>query len=194
MRLALASRMDTTFEQIDEHGWDQTDDRAKHLTVQLRIWLYLVFLEFKHSRSTGRLLLLRQDDIDFLDRNADRLLTLPYSITDDERLVANLKLTFIERQIILKSRAFRREDPIELRVAYVHQMREVLVARHQVVDARMGQCDLLASYPSGADPWPDYSCQISLADFLDSSKSASSPLRVDHVSRRQCLWRDSTRT
>jgi hypothetical protein len=47
MRLALAARMDTIFEQIDEHGWDKTDERAKHLTLQLRVWLYLIFLEFK---------------------------------------------------------------------------------------------------------------------------------------------------
>jgi hypothetical protein len=48
LRLALSARMETTFEQIDAHGWDKTDERAQRLTVQLRTWLYCVFLDFKY--------------------------------------------------------------------------------------------------------------------------------------------------
>ncbi|KAK4057290.1 hypothetical protein OIO90_001787 [Microbotryomycetes sp. JL221] len=139
LRLALSRRMENTFELIQEHGPQQTDDRAKYLTSQLRLWLYLVFLEFKHTRSTGRLILLRQEDVDFLDDNADKLLSLPHSIPDDRRTVANLKLTFVERRILLKARTFQPDGDIEARVLFFNQTRDLLLARHQTYDAKLAE-------------------------------------------------------
>ncbi|KAM0789237.1 hypothetical protein ACM66B_000080 [Microbotryomycetes sp. NB124-2] len=162
LRLALSVRFETTFELLEEHGWDKTDDRARHLTSQLRLWLYLVFLEFKHTRSTGRLILLRQEDVDYLDDNADRLHTLPFSIPDDRRTVANLKLTFVERRILLKARTFARDDDIPARVAFFNQTRDLLLARHQTYDAKLGQPFLSIALINLADSivWSEQSAEV----------------------------------
>ncbi|KDE07616.1 hypothetical protein MVLG_02081 [Microbotryum lychnidis-dioicae p1A1 Lamole] len=134
LRLALSARLDTTFAQIDARGWDLKDERARQLTVQLRTWLYCVFLEFKHSRCTDRMIILRQQDVDVLRGNADRLLQMPFSIKNDLRTVANLKLTFIERGIMETGRTLAREQDVFKHLAYIRETREALTRWHADYD------------------------------------------------------------
>ncbi|SCV69884.1 BQ2448_1278 [Microbotryum intermedium] len=134
LRLALSARLDTTFAQIDARGWDLKDERARQLTVQLRTWLYCVFLEFKHSRCTDRMIILRQQDVDVLRGNADRLLQMPFSIKNDLRTVANLKLTFIERGIMETGRMLAHEQDVFKHLAYIKETREALTIWHADYD------------------------------------------------------------
>ncbi|GAA5854092.1 hypothetical protein JCM8547_008222 [Rhodosporidiobolus lusitaniae] len=100
LRLALSARFDTTWEQIEAHGVEKTDEKARRLTAQFRTWNYVLQLDFKHSRYSGRQLLVQQEDLDAVIANADKLITLPLAQFTDIRHVGNLRLIGIEREIL----------------------------------------------------------------------------------------------
>lgn len=55
LRLALAARFETTWEQIVVHGETKMDEKARRLTAQLRCFLYVLQLDFKQCASSSSL-------------------------------------------------------------------------------------------------------------------------------------------
>ncbi|GAA6032620.1 hypothetical protein JCM8097_004842 [Rhodosporidiobolus ruineniae] len=128
-RLALSARFDSTWSQIQAHGVDKTDEKAQRLTAQFRTWIYILQLEFKHSRYLGRMVLIQQHHFDTALAEADKLLSLPLSNLLDVRHVANLRLVGIERQILNEVAQLDRDGAdFSQRVAYVHEKAKILAS------------------------------------------------------------------
>lgn len=136
LRLALVAKLDTTVEQIEAHGWSQTDEKAQRLTAQLRTWIYIVTINAQHERNLGRMTMLRQEDVDALVSHADRALSLPFATSSDFRHVANLRLGSIVRTIIHETAALTRESPAfgDL-ISYVYEKKQILQDWHAHYDA-----------------------------------------------------------
>lgn len=137
LRLALVAKLDTTVEQIEEHGWTKTDERAQRLTAQLRTWIYIVTINAQHERNLGRMTLMRQEDIDALMSSADRALSLPFAISSDFRHVANLRLGSIVRSIIHETAALAQhpEPAFGELISYLYEKKQVLQDWHAHYDA-----------------------------------------------------------
>ncbi|KAM0753791.1 hypothetical protein T439DRAFT_163522 [Meredithblackwellia eburnea MCA 4105] len=146
VRMAHAARYETCWERLERHGWHQTDDTARRLTAQARAYLYAVFLDFKHSRYTGRVIPLRQEDMDRLQQNIDRFLTLPLILPNDHRHVANFHYIAIERRIIEDSKRLEL-DPLEHQLAYVSKTVEELRSLYGKYDASASEHFAELSYP-----------------------------------------------
>lgn len=99
MRLALCARYDTAYARLLAHE-DKGDETGRHLTAQLRAYLYAMFLDFKHSRYSGRAIPSRLEDVQILASYADELLALPHTLPNDHRNVANLKYVLWERKVL----------------------------------------------------------------------------------------------
>ncbi|GAA6002942.1 hypothetical protein JCM10207_001911 [Rhodosporidiobolus poonsookiae] len=135
LRLALAARLDKTLDEIEAHGWDKTDDKARRLTHQLRCWVYILYLDLKHSRYTGRMILVQRHDLDAVINKAERALGLPFAIFTDIRHFANLALVGIERQILHETGVMAKTDAsFAQQVAYVHEKRAQLQKWHEYWD------------------------------------------------------------
>ncbi|BGP57068.1 hypothetical protein JCM8202v2_004706 [Rhodotorula sphaerocarpa] len=136
LRLALVAKLDTTVEQIEAHGWSQTDEKAQRLTAQLRTWIYIVTINAQHERNLGRMTMLLQEDVDALVSHADRALSLPFATSSDFRHVANLRLGSIVRTIIHETAALTRESPAfgDL-ISYVYEKKQILQDWHAHYDA-----------------------------------------------------------
>ncbi|GAA5925554.1 hypothetical protein JCM1841_006365 [Sporobolomyces salmonicolor] len=149
LRLALSARMETTFEQLAAHGWLKKDEKAFRLTTQLRAFMYLVFLDFKHSRYAGRMILFSLHDLDTLNSKVDRALSLPFVLPTDYRAVANLRLIWVERQIMEDTAKMSIADPgLVQQCAYVEEKRLVLRDWYEHYDG------LLATLEPSPLSWP----------------------------------------
>ncbi|GAA5826568.1 hypothetical protein JCM11251_002433 [Rhodosporidiobolus azoricus] len=149
LRLALSGRFETTWDQIEAHGIAKTDDKARRLTAQLRTWTYVLQLEYKHSRYSGRKIIVLREDLDKAISQADRLLTLPFAISSDVRHVANLRLVGIERQIMCETASMSPSDPnIAQQAAYVHSMASKLAEWHSHYD------NIIAAFEPSPLAWP----------------------------------------
>ncbi|KWU42446.1 hypothetical protein RHOSPDRAFT_36054 [Rhodotorula sp. JG-1b] len=150
LRLALVAKLDTTVEQIEEHGWTKTDERAQRLTAQLRTWIYIVTINAQHERNLGRMTLMRQEDIDALISAADRALSLPFAISSDFRHVANLRLGSIVRSIIHETAALAQhpEPAFGELISYLYEKKQVLQDWHAHYDA------LISSWQPSSMSWP----------------------------------------
>ncbi|GAA5953123.1 hypothetical protein JCM21900_006116 [Sporobolomyces salmonicolor] len=149
LRLALSARMETTFEQLAAHGWLKQDEKGRRLTAQLRAFIYLVFLDFKHSRYAGRMILFSLHDLDTLNSKVDRALSLPFVLPTDYRAVANLRLIWVERQIMEDTAKMSIADPgLVQQCAYVEEKRLVLRDWYEHYDG------LLATLEPSPLSWP----------------------------------------
>ncbi|GAA5891018.1 hypothetical protein JCM5296_007351 [Sporobolomyces johnsonii] len=149
LRLALSARMETTFEQLSAHGWLKQDEKARRLTAQLRAFLYLVFLDFKHSRYAGRMILFSLHDLDALNAKVDRALSLPFVLPTDYRAVGNVRLIWVERQIMEDTANMSIADPsLVQQCAYVEEKRQVLRDWYEHYDG------LLATLEPSPLSWP----------------------------------------
>ncbi|GAA5977988.1 hypothetical protein JCM11641_004349 [Rhodosporidiobolus odoratus] len=140
LRLALSARFETTWAQIEEHGFHQTDDKAQRLASQFRCWLYILQLDTKHSRYSGRLMLVQPGDLETTIQQADRFLSLPGAIQTDIRNVANLRLVGIERQIS-QDTARMGEAGLEQRLEYLHEIRGRITEWHAQYDHVLSQSE-----------------------------------------------------
>ncbi|GAA5891694.1 hypothetical protein JCM6882_006169 [Rhodosporidiobolus microsporus] len=149
LRLALSGRFETTWDQIEAHGIAKTDEKARRLTAQLRTWTYVLQLEYKHSRYSGRKIIVLREDLDKAISQADRLLTLPFAISSDVRHVANLRLVGIERQIMCETASMSPSEPnIAHQAAYVHEKAAKLLEWHSHYDA------IIAGFEPSPLAWP----------------------------------------
>ncbi|TNY20680.1 hypothetical protein DMC30DRAFT_416725 [Rhodotorula diobovata] len=149
LRLALSARMETAIEQIDAHGWQATDDKARRLTAQLRTWIYVVQLENQHSRNLGRMNLIDERDLDALVAQADRALSLPFAQGSDFRHVGNLRLSAIVRKIMQDTAAMAEKEPsFDEQVAYVSEKKQLLHDWYAHYD------NLIASWEPSTLSWP----------------------------------------
>jgi hypothetical protein len=137
------------------------------------------------------MILLRQQDVDFIEAHADKLHTMPFSTKSgqclrlfcwlgvrlakdsaplghaDQRNVANLKLTFIERKIIEKSRELRGSSNLTRHVQYVYETRQVISNWHAHYDA------LLAVHDPSPSPGRDEVTSGSVKKSTSSSPRTS---------------------
>ncbi|GAA5987946.1 hypothetical protein JCM10908_007281 [Rhodotorula pacifica] len=150
LRLALVAKLDTTVEQIEDHGWTKTDERAQRLTAQLRTWIYIVTINAQHERNLGRMILMRQEDIDTLMSQADRALSLPFAISSDFRHVANLRLGSIVRSIVLETAVLARQPQPAFGdlISYLYEKKQVLQDWHSHYDT------LISSWQPSQMSWP----------------------------------------
>ncbi|BGP16912.1 hypothetical protein JCM10213_007357 [Rhodosporidiobolus nylandii] len=148
LRLALSARFDTTWAQIEEHGVTKTDEKARRLVAQFRCWIYLLQLEFKHTRYSGRMVIIPQHDFDAAIQQADRLLTLPLTISTDVRHVANLRLVGIERSIMLDTAAMSDDSGLAQRCAYVSEKQAQILNWHAHYDA------IISTFEPSLLGWP----------------------------------------
>ncbi|BGP25338.1 hypothetical protein JCM10295v2_004261 [Rhodotorula toruloides] len=148
LRLALAVKLDTSFEQLEAHGWHQTDEKARRLTAQLRTWIYIVTLNAQHERNLGVMSLMRQEDVDALVERADRALSLPHAIGTDYRHIANLRLCSIVRIIMQDTAAMaQRPESIADQIAYYYEKAQLLNDWHTHYD------QLIAAYQPSPLAW-----------------------------------------
>ncbi|GAA5854849.1 hypothetical protein JCM9279_005537 [Rhodotorula babjevae] len=149
LRLALSARMETSIEQLEAHGWQATDDKARRLTAQLRTWIYAVQLENQHSRNLGRMNLIDERDLDALVAQADRALSLPFAQGSDYRHVGNLRLSAIVRKIMQETAALAdKATPFDEQVAYVSEKKQLLHDWYAHYD------NLIASWEPSTLAWP----------------------------------------
>lgn len=148
LRLALAAKLDTSFEQLEAHGWHQTDEKARRLTAQLRTWIYIVTLNAQHERNLGVMSLMRQEDVDALVDRADRALSLPHAIGTDYRHIANLRLCSIVRVIMQDTAAMaQRPESTADQIAYFYEKAQLLNDWYTHYD------QLIASYQPSPLAW-----------------------------------------
>ncbi|KPV77603.1 uncharacterized protein RHOBADRAFT_51436 [Rhodotorula graminis WP1] len=149
LRLALSARMETSIEQLEAHGWQATDDKARRLTAQLRTWIYAVQLENQHSRNLGRMNLIDERDLDALVAQADRALSLPFAQGSDYRHVGNLRLSAIVRKIMQETAVLAdKATPFDEQVAYVSEKKQILHDWYAHYD------NLIASWEPSTLAWP----------------------------------------
>ncbi|GAA6049725.1 hypothetical protein JCM3770_004428 [Rhodotorula araucariae] len=149
LRLALSARMETSIEQLEAHGWQATDDKARRLTAQLRTWIYGVQLECQHARNLGRMTLIDERDLDALVAQADRALSLPFAQGSDFRHVGNLRLSAILRKIMQETAEMALRVPsFDDQVAFVSEKKQILHDWYAHYD------NLIASWEPSTLAWP----------------------------------------